>query len=151
MKNTKDNPAAGVMLIADDDPGNVFLFNTMLNRMFPEATIISAENGQRAVDLVVEHNFNILLLLMDLNMPLMDGLEATRRIRALEAENPGRCGVLIIAVTASIAVFSEDSCLDAGMDDFIEKPLTFNDLKGLIKKHRPELFVSSEIKETTRS
>jgi CheY-like chemotaxis protein len=61
-------------------------------------------------------------VLMDLHMPGMDGLEATRRIRALEAEHNG-ARTPIVALTANVSAEDRDACLDAGMDGFLVKPL----------------------------
>jgi len=87
-----------------------------------------AENGIEAVRMFSKAPNKYELIFMDVQMPEMDGYEATRRIRAIEAELHASKGVPIIAMTAN--VFREDieKCLDAGMDSHIGKPLDFDDL-----------------------
>ena len=87
-----------------------------------------AENGVEAVRMFTETPEKYELIFMDVQMPKMDGYEATRRVRAIEAELHIEKGVPIIAMTAN--VFREDieKCLDAGMDSHIGKPLDFDEL-----------------------
>jgi CheY-like chemotaxis protein len=80
---------------------------------------VVAEDGKEAVEASRDGEFD--LILMDVQMPRCDGLEATRRIRALEAETNAH--VPIIAMTAHALVGDRDRCLAAGMDDFISKPI----------------------------
>jgi CheY-like chemotaxis protein len=71
------------------------------------------------------------LILMDCQMPVLDGLEAARAIRALES---GAARVPIIAVTANALVGQREKCLDAGMDDYLAKPITKEALETTIQK-----------------
>ncbi len=95
-----------------------------------------AENGQIACDKVAEKKFS--LILMDCQMPVMDGLEATRKIRDMEAGNaekiPGHAGhIPIIALTANALKGDEDACLQAGMDSFCSKPVQAPHLLEMIR------------------
>lgn len=89
-----------------------------------------AENGKEAVDWVSKKTFD--LVLMDLQMPVMNGLEATRQIRLNEAAS-GNIRVRIVAMTAFALRDEVDRCFEAGMDDFIAKPFTPDDLAKHLK------------------
>jgi CheY-like chemotaxis protein len=91
----------------------------MLRRLGFECEI--AENGIQALRRCEESHYPVIL--MDCQMPDMDGLEATRRIRQFEQEEPGRPRAHIIAMTASVLESDRLQCLNAGMDDFIPKPV----------------------------
>ena len=110
-----EGPAVHV-LIADDNAANRLVAETLC-RMF-DCTFESAENGAEAVDLARNHRFD--LVLMDIKMPVMDGLEAARRIRSL-----GEAGgaMPIIAVTANVDPGDAASYLAGGMNAVVEKPI----------------------------
>ena len=82
-----------------------------------DGVVTIAENGQAALETFKERDFDIIL--MDVQMPKMDGYEATRKIRKL----PGGAGIPIIGMTANVFEKDRQACLAAGMDDFIPKPL----------------------------
>jgi PAS domain S-box-containing protein len=110
------NPAAyGRILLAEDNAVNTLLATTLL-----EAVGYSVEavvNGLEALDAAQHARYD--LILMDVHMPVMDGLEATRRIRALGGE---AASVPIVAMTANAMTNDQEDCLAAGMDDFVSKP-----------------------------
>jgi PAS domain S-box-containing protein len=117
-------PAAGLsILVAEDNEINALLTHALLVKLGHRPTM--AGNGTAAVDSWVAARAASMpydRVLMDLHMPGMDGLEATRRIRALEAEQSGR-RTPIVALTANASAEDRDACLDAGMDGFLVKPL----------------------------
>jgi len=118
-------PAAGTrVLLAEDDSVNQLVASHVLERLGFDVDVV--DNGADAVERAREGRYA--LVLMDLHMPVMDGLEATRRIRALR----NRRALPIIAMTAS--VFEEDRrhCLDAGMDGHLSKPIQAEQLQAML-------------------
>jgi CheY-like chemotaxis protein len=118
------------VLVAEDNPTNRKVIEAALRKLGIGAEIV--ENGQEAVDALATGERPDLVL-MDLQMPVLDGLAATARIRRQEAENR-QPRLPIVALTAG--AFDEDRqhCLAAGMDDFLTKPIDMNDLQSLIAK-----------------
>jgi CheY-like chemotaxis protein len=120
---TGTTPLAGVrVLVAEDNPTNQKVAVRMLQILgcFP----VVVGDGARAVEAVARGGFD--LVLMDVHMPVMDGLDATRSIRALP---PGVAAVPVVALTASAVPAERRQCLDAGMDDFVSKPVKRDDLE----------------------
>ncbi len=118
------------ILLADDHPINRKSTRMMLNAINP--VIITAENGLEALEYVQQTAFD--LILMDVQMPVMDGLEATRRIRLYEAETmPNSPPTPIIALTADDSAVDRRRCLEAGMTDYLPKPVRKDDLLTLIQ------------------
>ena len=104
---------------------------------------VEANNGKEAVNLVNEMLFKndeteIVLIFMDLNMPIMDGVEATVEIRKLEKKYKRINEIPIIAVTAHET--EKDSCFRAGMQDFTIKPISIKTLKHFIKQYAQVLY-----------
>ncbi|MBL8474253.1 MAG: response regulator [Rhodocyclaceae bacterium] len=110
------------VLVAEDNEVNQMLVQRMLENRGHYVRI--AQNGREALDMLERQNFE--LILMDVQMPEMDGLEATRRIRRREAEHGGR--VPIIALTAHAMKGDRELCLAAGMDAYVSKPLRASEL-----------------------
>lgn len=107
------------VLIAEDDDVNMLLIGELIYRVMPNARLFKAHNGSKAVALFKEKQPD--LVLMDVNMPMMNGLEATAEIRKLETNTH----VPIIALTAKVMDGSADDCIAAGMNDYIPKPVLF--------------------------
>ncbi len=105
-----------VILVADDDVRNSFALAAVLEAS--GATIVYADNGARAVEMVSLRP-EIAAVLMDVMMPSMDGLEATRRIRS----DPSKASLPIIAVTANAMPGDRERCLSAGASDYVTKPV----------------------------
>jgi PAS domain S-box-containing protein len=120
-----------VIVLAEDNPVNRNMMAETLERL--GAIIWTAENGEEAIRMVAEHTPDVVL--MDCQMPKVDGLEATRRIRAAEA--PGQ-HLPIIAVTAFVTSNFRDDCLKAGMDRYLPKPVTSESLVNAIRSALPK-------------
>jgi PAS domain S-box-containing protein len=101
--------------------------------------MVLAQNGKEAVGIFKTRKFD--LVLMDIQMPVMDGYEASRRIRDLEKQgagfDPGLTRIPIVAMTAHAVSGIRDKCVEAGMDDYISKPLRRSDLITMINKWTP--------------
>jgi signal transduction histidine kinase/ActR/RegA family two-component response regulator len=116
------------VLVVEDHPINQKLVGVLLGRM--GCHISYCENGQLAVELVQREVFD--LVLMDVNMPVMDGLTATRMIRALPTQV---ASIPIVVLTADVMNEANVQALAAGANDFIGKPLKVEQLRGVILKH----------------
>jgi signal transduction histidine kinase/CheY-like chemotaxis protein/HPt (histidine-containing phosphotransfer) domain-containing protein len=124
----------GHVLLVEDNAINQTLGLALLRRLGLSATL--AANGADAVAYVRERPFD--LVLMDGQMPGMDGYEATRRIRAWEREHrPGR-PVPIIALTANAMAGDRDACIAAGMSDYLSKPISGAALAGMLARYLVE-------------
>jgi two-component system sensor histidine kinase/response regulator len=105
------------VLVAEDNPTNQKVAASMLKRLGHHADVVS--NGREVLDALSARDYD--LVLMDVQMPELDGLEATRRVRTLEAG--GGRHLPIVAMTAHASLSDRTRCLDAGMDDFVTKPI----------------------------
>lgn len=102
-----------------------------INDMFPSVEVVVADNGQIAVDKTTAEHFDVVL--MDVQMPVMDGYTASRTIRALADDVKRK--IPIIAMTASVIKSEVDKCYESGMDDFIAKPFDKDILQQKIIQH----------------
>jgi len=117
-------------LVAEDNAINQKLAVRLLEKMGHR--VIVAHNGQEALAAVDHALFD--LVLMDCQMPEMDGYAATRAIRAREALHPSRTRLPIIALTAHAMPGDRDQCVAAGMDDYLAKPMDPADLKAILDR-----------------
>jgi len=123
---------SGRVLLAEDNPVNQEVASAMLQRL--GVTMKIANNGSEAVDLCREETFD--LVLMDCQMPLMDGFEATASIRHYEAES-GLPAIPIIALTANAISGDREHCLERGMSDYLSKPFAQQQLYELLARWLP--------------
>jgi len=115
------------VLVADDNPVNQKIAEQMLRKRKLDVTL--ADDGRRAVEAYQSHAFD--LVLMDVQMPEMNGFEAVAAIRALELAE-GRRHTPIVAVTAHAMAGDREKCLQAGMDAYLAKPLRRQQLFELV-------------------
>jgi CheY-like chemotaxis protein len=106
------------VLAVDDHATNRLVFETLLRQM--GMTCVAVESAEQAIHAFEAGGWD--LILMDIHMPDMDGMAATRALRRIEADK-GLARTPIIAVTASVMAHETDAYLDAGMDDVVPKPL----------------------------
>jgi CheY-like chemotaxis protein len=111
------------ILIAEDNDSNYILMTYILKKYYQ---FERAKNGQEAVEKVEKDSFDIVL--MDIKMPIMDGLEATKAIKASHPELP------IVALTANAFDSDRQLAMDAGCDDFLSKPVSSELCLKTIKK-----------------
>jgi len=114
------------ILLAEDNPVNQQVARKFMERRGHSVTV--AGNGREAIDLAAQQTFD--LVLMDVQMPEMDGFEATRAIRAFHSEKH----LPIVAMTAHAMRGDREKCLGAGMDDYIAKPLAVSSLSQALDK-----------------
>jgi len=115
------------ILVVEDSEINQAVVEALLEAMGCDVTI--AENGKKAVDALKADSFQ--LVLMDCQMPVMDGYEATREIRELDVQSD----ITILALTANAMPGDREKCLQAGMDDYISKPFEATELERIIRQH----------------
>ena len=116
------------ILLAEDNAVNQRLARHLLEKK--GHTVITAQDGLEALTLLEKETVD--LVLMDVQMPGMDGVAATRVIRA--RETPGGLRLPIVALTAHAMSCDRDYCLQAGMDDYLTKPIRADDLRRVLAK-----------------
>ncbi|MCP4592820.1 MAG: response regulator, partial [bacterium] len=119
-------PSSGRILLVEDNPVNSRVASQIMLRDHHEVTV--AENGRVALEILEQKSFD--LILMDMQMPEMDGFEATERIRA----HPVWQEIPVIAMTAHAMKGDRERCLQAGMDDYISKPVRSEELREMVNK-----------------
>ncbi len=131
-KPTESTPDLGLrVLIAEDNPVNVMILEITLAELSCE--FCSTGNGKDLLAMYQDAAFDIIL--MDVQMPLLDGLEATKLIR--QAESITGSHIPIIALTAHAQQEDRERCLAAGMDDYLAKPIVRGDLIAKLQHWRP--------------
>ncbi|OEK00425.1 hypothetical protein BFP97_02375 [Roseivirga sp. 4D4] len=109
------------ILVVEDNPTNQKVALKMLGNKGMKVTCV--ENGEEAIQKFKDHHFD--LIIMDLQMPIMDGYEATRQIRAMEGR---KANIPIIALTAAAMAGEREKCMEAGMDEYLTKPVSYKKL-----------------------
>jgi CheY-like chemotaxis protein len=115
------------VLVVEDNPVNAKLAARMVQKDGYRSEV--AADGREALHLLRDIPFDIVL--MDCHMPVMDGFEATRRIRALESGGDQR--LPIVALTANVMQGFDEECLEAGMDDYVTKPVSAETLLATVE------------------
>jgi CheY-like chemotaxis protein len=128
VRDSRPDVRAWHVLVVEDVPSLQKLLATVLKKAGHSVT--TAENGEQAVRLTAAEAFDVVL--MDIQMPGMNGLDATRAIRARECETG--LHLPIVAVTAHALLGDVQACRDAGVDEYLPKPINFVDLMSLLKR-----------------
>jgi CheY-like chemotaxis protein len=139
LRDTQTSEAAKVanvlgrkVLLVEDNPVNQEVARGMLDQLSCITTL--AHNGREAIELLqnAAHEFDVVL--MDCQMPEMDGYTATRKLRELERSS-GRSRLPVIALTANAMKGDRERCLEAGMDEYLSKPFGLSQLREAINRH----------------
>lgn len=123
-KNRQHIYAGKKILLVEDNEINMYMIKTLL--LSGGAEVFLAKNGQEGIDLLAQQDVDVVI--MDVQMPVMDGHEATRKIR----QNPKHATLPIIAMTANIFSNDIDECFSAGMDGHLAKPFTVTELDDIL-------------------
>ncbi|PLW99471.1 MAG: hypothetical protein C0594_17030, partial [Marinilabiliales bacterium] len=119
------------ILVVDDEEANLILLEAILSESLKlNCDVLFAENGKEAVKYCEIDNVNIDLIFMDLRMPVMDGFQATSKIKKRIPETP------VVIISANTDNVSKSKCKIMGCDDFIEKPIRIDDVRDALKKHK---------------
>ena len=118
------------ILLVEDNPINQMVAQKMLEKVGLKPKL--ANNGLQAMQLLNEQTFD--LVLMDCQMPEMDGFDATREIRKLEIKAINQNSIPVVAMTANVMSGDRERCLDVGMDDYIGKPVQRDQLESVLRK-----------------
>ena len=119
-----------LILVAEDNKLNMILICEVLKRIYPRVNIIEAANGKQALEKYQSNKPDVIL--MDVQMPEMDGLSASRAIREMEQADPKLGHMPIIALTAGVTKGERETCLEAGMDDYLSKPVAQDRLEQML-------------------
>ncbi|PRY87422.1 response regulator [Mongoliibacter ruber] len=117
------------VLVAEDSSVIINLTKNVL--MFEKYEIKAVKNGLQVLESIEKEHFD--LILMDINMPVMDGIECTKAIRQLE--NKEKASIPIVAITGNYKNYTLDDFKKAGLNDYVQKPLDYDLLLATVKKH----------------
>ncbi|GGZ27108.1 hypothetical protein GCM10007049_19850 [Echinicola pacifica] len=117
------------VLVAEDSSVIINLTKNVL--LFENYHITAVKNGKQVLDKLMTDDFD--LILMDINMPTMDGIECTKAIRALK--DPKKSSIPVIAITGNYKNYTMEDFKNAGLDDYLQKPLDYDLLLSTVKKH----------------
>ncbi len=134
------------VLLVEDNSINQEVASSVLESI--DCAVELADNGIEALHALEHKEFD--LIFMDCQMPIMDGYTASRRIRANELANPKMKRTPIIAITANAVSGDREDCLNAGMDDYLSKPIRTEELKKVIDKWLVQTRFESSIKENAQ-
>jgi CheY-like chemotaxis protein len=135
LNSSQTNRHSGnVILLAEDNMVNQKVAVLTLKKLGYEVYVV--DNGQDVIDALATNNFA--LILMDCQMPVMDGIETTKMIRRNEIDFGCKKRIPIIAMTANAMQGDKALCLEAGMDDYISKPIQADSLDDVLKKWFPK-------------
>ena len=129
MKEYAENSNNQHILLVDDNEINLLLAEKMIRRAFPSLQITKAYDGREAVEIYKQIKPD--LILMDVQMPEMNGFEATKEIRSLEGNF---VQTTIIALTSGVYQMEIEECYACGMDNYISKPLQLEILHDVLQK-----------------
>jgi CheY-like chemotaxis protein len=117
------------VLVAEDSSVIINLTKNVL--MFENYDIVAVKNGKQVLDRLAVEDFD--MILMDINMPVMDGIECTKAIRAMGDKQ--KASIPIVAITGNYKNYTMDDFKRAGLNDYIQKPLDYDLLLATVKKH----------------
>ncbi|MCH7402949.1 response regulator [Belliella kenyensis] len=117
------------VLVAEDSSVIINLTKNVL--MFEKYVITAVKNGKQVLEKLAKEDFD--LILMDINMPIMDGIECTKSIRSLSDKK--KASIPVIAITGNYKNYTLDDFKKAGLNDYIQKPLDYDKLLATVKKH----------------
>ncbi|PHZ11004.1 putative nik-1 protein (Os-1p protein) [Rhizopus microsporus ATCC 52813] len=146
LPNDSNMPMSLDILLAEDNIVNQKLAVRILEKFGHKVEIVS--NGKMAVEAFENRKYD--LILMDVQMPIMGGFEATQKIREIEHLSGGNSHIPIIALTAHAMIGDREKCLQSGMDEYVTKPLRFPELIAAIKKFAPQSAYVMTSKSTKR-
>jgi len=129
VPDDKELPDLDILLVEDNPVNKIVAIETLSSL---GCTADTAENGKEGLSMMAQKHYD--LVFMDCQMPVLDGLEATRQLRQREAEI-GASPLKVIALTANALKGDRETCLAAGMDDYLAKPFTRDDMLEMLKRH----------------